>query len=90
MPKEMRVPMSQSTNPNQQSVLLELLAPSANGDESFQSAKHRPVSQLRLGLGVMRWVTRDLSGQIISLPKGGGAQHGLGEKFSPDLHTGTR
>jgi len=28
-------------------------------------------------------------GQIISLPKGGGAQHGLGEKFSPDLHTGT-
>jgi len=26
---------------------------------------------------------------IISLPKGGGAQHGLGEKFSPDLHTGT-
>lgn len=27
--------------------------------------------------------------QIISLPKGGGAQHGLGEKFSPDLHTGT-
>jgi hypothetical protein len=29
------------------------------------------------------------SNQIISLPKGGGAQHGLGEKFSPDLHTGT-
>lgn len=29
------------------------------------------------------------SSQIISLPKGGGAQHGLGEKFSPDLHTGT-
>src|SRR5215510_1207154 len=27
--------------------------------------------------------------QIISLPQGGGAQHGLGEKFSPDLHTGT-
>src|SRR4030095_2702420 len=27
--------------------------------------------------------------QIISLPKGGGAQRGLGEKFSPDLHTGT-
>lgn len=27
--------------------------------------------------------------QIISLPKGGGAQHGLGEKFSPDLHAGT-
>jgi hypothetical protein len=27
--------------------------------------------------------------QIISLPKGGGAQKGLGEKFSPDLHTGT-
>src|SRR6266536_1626088 len=27
--------------------------------------------------------------QIISLPKGGGAQHGMGEKFSPDLHTGT-
>jgi RHS repeat-associated protein len=27
--------------------------------------------------------------QIIALPKGGGALHGLGEKFSPDLHTGT-
>ena len=26
---------------------------------------------------------------IISLPKGGGAMHGLGEKFSPDLFTGT-
>ena len=25
----------------------------------------------------------------ISLPKGGGALHGIGEKFSPDLHTGT-
>src|SRR5882724_5880239 len=29
------------------------------------------------------------SGQTIVLPKGGGAQHGIGEKFSPDLHTGT-
>ena len=29
------------------------------------------------------------SAQIISLPKGGGALHGIGEKFSPDLHTGT-
>ena len=28
-------------------------------------------------------------GQIISLPKGGGALSGIGEKFSPDLHTGT-
>ncbi len=27
--------------------------------------------------------------QIIALPKGGGAQRGLGEKFAPDLHTGT-
>src|SRR5712664_2621985 len=27
--------------------------------------------------------------QFITLPKGGGAQHGIGEKFSPDLHTGT-
>lgn len=26
---------------------------------------------------------------IISLPKGGGALHGIGEKFSPDLFTGT-
>jgi hypothetical protein len=25
----------------------------------------------------------------ISLPKGGGALHGIGEKFSPDLYTGT-
>src|SRR6266567_2684383 len=29
------------------------------------------------------------SAQVISLPKGGGALHGIGEKFSPDLHTGT-
>src|SRR5258705_10003316 len=29
------------------------------------------------------------SSQIVALPKGGGAQHGLGEKFAPDLHTGT-
>lgn len=27
--------------------------------------------------------------QTISLPKGGGALQGIGEKFSPDLHTGT-
>jgi len=30
-----------------------------------------------------------ISSQIISLPKGGGALHSIGEKFSPDLHTGT-
>jgi RHS repeat-associated protein len=29
------------------------------------------------------------SGGIISLPQGGGAMQGIGEKFSPDLHTGT-
>ena len=29
------------------------------------------------------------AGQTITLPKGGGALHGIGEKFSPDLHTGT-
>lgn len=29
------------------------------------------------------------SNEIIALPKGGGAVHGIGEKFSPDLHTGT-
>lgn len=29
------------------------------------------------------------SSQIISLPQGGGALKGIGEKFSPDLHTGT-
>jgi RHS repeat-associated protein len=29
------------------------------------------------------------SGQLISLPKGGGALQGIGETFSPDLHTGT-
>lgn len=27
--------------------------------------------------------------EIISLPQGGGAMRGLGEKFAPDLHTGT-
>jgi RHS repeat-associated protein len=30
-----------------------------------------------------------VSEQILSLPKGGGAIKGLGEKFQPDLHTGT-
>jgi hypothetical protein len=29
------------------------------------------------------------SGPSITLPKGGGALQGIGEKFSPDLHTGT-
>ena len=29
------------------------------------------------------------SSQIVSVPKGGGAQKGIGEKFSPDLFTGT-
>jgi virulence plasmid B protein len=29
------------------------------------------------------------SSSVISLPKGRGAQHGISEKFSPDLHTGT-
>ena len=29
------------------------------------------------------------SSQVISLPKGGGALQGIGEKFSPDLFTGT-
>src|SRR5690242_19360888 len=29
------------------------------------------------------------SGLAISLPKGGGALHGIGETFSADLHTGT-
>ena len=29
------------------------------------------------------------SNQVISLPKGGGALSGIGENFSPDLHTGT-
>lgn len=30
-----------------------------------------------------------VSSQIISIPKGGGALQGIGETFSPDLHTGT-
>jgi RHS repeat-associated protein len=30
-----------------------------------------------------------IDGKVISLPKGGGSLHGIGEKFSPDLHTGT-
>src|SRR6266545_3483561 len=30
-----------------------------------------------------------ISSQVISLPKGGGALQGIGEKFSPDLFTGT-
>src|SRR5687767_7446375 len=30
-----------------------------------------------------------VSSQVISLPKGGGALRGIGEKFAPDLQTGT-
>lgn len=30
-----------------------------------------------------------VSQQVVSLPSGGGAISGMGEKFSPDLHTGT-
>src|SRR5574341_311287 len=30
-----------------------------------------------------------VASQVISPPKGGGALQGIGEKFSPDLHTGT-
>ena len=29
------------------------------------------------------------SSEVISLPKAGGALQGIGEKFSPDLFTGT-
>ncbi len=29
------------------------------------------------------------SGQLIALPQGGGALHGIGETFAPDLYTGT-
>jgi len=29
------------------------------------------------------------SSQIISTPQGGGAIHGIGETFAPDLHKGT-
>jgi hypothetical protein len=31
----------------------------------------------------------DAPAQVIAAPKGGGAQRGIGETFSPDLHTGT-
>ena len=31
----------------------------------------------------------DAVSQIISAPRGGGALQGIGEKFSPDLFTGT-
>src|SRR5215211_2647845 len=30
-----------------------------------------------------------VSEQVISIPKGGGALKGIGEKFQPDLYTGT-
>ncbi len=34
-------------------------------------------------------MSKGTSSEVISLPKGGGALHGMGEKFSPDLQTGT-
>ena len=33
--------------------------------------------------------TADGASELLSLPQGGGAQHGIGETFTPDLHTGT-
>src|SRR5207248_2182940 len=33
--------------------------------------------------------TTGAASQVITLPQGGGALHGIGETFSPDLHTGT-
>lgn len=33
-------------------------------------------------------MSKKFSDSIISLPKGGGAQKGIGETFSPDLFTG--
>jgi hypothetical protein len=32
---------------------------------------------------------KEASSTVIAAPKGGGALSGIGEKFSPDLHTGT-
>lgn len=37
----------------------------------------------------MSMTSSGTSSQIISLPQGGGALHGIGEQFSPDLYTGT-
>ena len=45
--------------------------------------------EIRLSRGCLVSNKSGTSEQIISLPKGGGAMHGLGEKFAPDLHTGT-
>ncbi len=45
---------------------------------------------VRTPCGKHRWRTRaNSSNQTITLPQGGGALHGIGETFSPDLHTGT-
>lgn len=37
----------------------------------------------------MEQQARNATGNLISLPKGGGALHGIGEKFSANLFTGT-
>ena len=39
----------------------------------------------------MEWIAimGKKSAEVISLPKGGGAQRGIGEKFASDLQTGT-
>ena len=34
-------------------------------------------------------MTQQSASELISLPQGGGAIHGIGETFAPDLHTGT-
>src|SRR5206468_243689 len=62
---------------------------------SHQSRALRPCGHVRCPTHVRRRsedVQMNKSGtasQVISLPKGGGALHGIGEKFSPDVHTGT-
>src|SRR5437899_2667509 len=72
------------------SFLLSLRCATPSGDTCAQYVRHGcQVISLPIRKGENMSNPSGSSSQVISLPKGGGALHGIGETFSPDLHTGT-
>src|SRR5215213_5335321 len=59
------------------------------GRPSFLPVSHRHHDAPATTTQGVPIVSDTASAPAISAPKGGGALQGIGEKFSPDLHTGT-
>jgi len=58
--------------------------------EANKLEKQRRTSKVDVASQVEALMSKSgTSSNVISLPKGGGALNGIGEKFGPDLHTGT-